>query len=275
MIKKIILCGLLLTGISSFAEDFSVTMTPIQKISTTDKTLKAGCELEFKDINSGRIIIGTLRELTDNKLAGVEATIYINNFKYKDNGESLNGELYLKGGEHLKYQEFSNYFGASMFVRGGEVILIPDKTQLTVFFQNGNKIEELALPIKPSEKISTCYNEVENGDKIRFTLTKDVYKNGTLFIKKGAPVIGIVDYISENGWSYDNAQIDFQEFRVKDIHGNIIKFNSPLSIDGFEILKYKGNRAAQFFNYCGVFFRGKEIEILPETDNIEFVIWLK
>lgn len=275
MIKKIILLGLLFTGISSFAEDFSVTMTPVQKISTTDKTLKAGCELEFKDINSGRIIIGTLRELTDNKLAGVEATIFINNFKYKDNGESLIGELYLKGGEHQKYQEFSNYFGASMFVRGGEVILIPDKTQLTMFFKKGNKIEELALPIKPRERISTCNNEIENGDRIKFELTKDIYKNGTLFIKKGAPVVGIVDYISDNGWSYDNAQIDFQEFRLKDVNGNILKINSPLSINGFDILKYKGNRFAQFFNYCGVFFRGKEVDIIPETDNIEFVIWLK
>ena len=119
------------------------------------------------------------------------------------------------------------------------------------------------------------YDEIEYGDKIRFAVVKDVYKNGKLYIKKGTPVYGIVDYVNENGWAYDNAQIDFKEFRVKNIEGKVIKISSPVSINGFEILKYKGKRAAQFFNYCGVAFRGKEVEIIPEQDNLQFNVWLK
>ena len=49
----------------------------------------------------------------------------------------------------------------------------------------------------------------------------------------------------------------------------------PLSINGFDILKYKGKRIAQFFNYCGVAFRGKEVEIIPQKDNLEFNLWLR
>lgn len=275
MFKKLILIGLLLTGISSLAEEIPVTITPVNKISTTDKSLKVGTILEFKEIETNRPITGILRELSENKLAGVEATVFINNFKYKDTGESLIGELYIKGGEHLKYQEFSNYFGASMFVRGGEVILEPQKTQLTLFVTKGEYKEEVAIPIKPAEKISTCYDELETGDKIKFTAVKDIYKNGKILIKKNSPLLGTIDYINDNGWSYDNAQIDIKEFKVRDINGRILAINSPISINGFEILKYKNNRIAQFFNYCGVIFRGKEIEISPETDNIEYVIWLK
>ncbi len=278
MIKKLILICILMAGISSVAEEIPVTITPVQKISTADKTLMEGDTLEFRDINTDEIITGVVKELTPNGFAGEQAALLIDNFKYKNSDKILNGNVYIKGSEHKKHQEFANNtsFGAtSAFIRGGEVTLKPEKTKLIVFFNDYVKSEESPVKIKPAQTISTCYDEIEVGDKIKFLTVKDVYKNDELYIKKDTPVYGVVDYISDNGWYYDNAQIDFKYFKTKTITGNVITIESPVSINGFETLKYKGNRFAQFFNYCGVVFRGKEVEITPEKDSFLLNIWVK
>lgn len=278
MLKKLVLICILLTGISSIAEEIPVTITPIQKISTADKHLMEGDTIEFKDVNSDKIITGVIKELTPNGFAGEQATLLINNFKYKDTNKVLNGNIYIKGGEHKKHQEFANNisFGTTTaFIRGGEVILKPEKTKLVVFFSDYIKSEEFPVKIKPAQTISTCYDEIEVGDKLKFISEKDVYKNEKLYIKKDTPIYGIVDYVNDNGWSYDNAQIDIKYFKTKTVDGSMLTIESPVSINGFDILKYKGNRPAQFFNYCGVMFRGKEVEIKPQKDNLQFNIWIK
>ena len=276
MIKRLLLISILLTGLSTFAEEVPVTITPIQKISTGDKYLKEGDTVNFTDINTGDEITGIIKEIHPNGLAGDPASILINNFKYKNSDKILNGQIYIKGGEHKKYQDLADngIAPALVIIRGGEVILQPNKTKLTIFFDDYINSEDTPVRITPVQKISTCFNEIEVGDKIKFNIVKDVYKNGKLYIKKDTPIYGIVDYVSDNGWAYDNAQIDFKKFQTKTSDGKIITINNPLSINGFEILKFKANRTAQFFNYCGIIFRGKEIEIIPPKDNIEFNIWL-
>ena len=276
MIKKLILISLLMIGISSYAEEIPVTITPVNKISTGDKHLKEGSTVEFTDVKTGEGITGIIKELTPNGFAGEPASILINNFKYKNSDKILNGQIYVKGGEHKKYQTLADngIVPATVIIRGGEVILKPDKTKLTVFFSDYFNSEDTPVKITPAQKISTCYDEIEVGDKIKFKTAKDVYKNGKLYIKKGTPVYGTVDYVSDNGWAYDNAQIDLKKFQTKTADGKVVVIENPLSINGFEILKFKSNRIAQFFNYCGVAFRGKEIEINPEKEQIEFNIWL-
>lgn len=276
MIKRLLLISILLTGLSAFAEEVPVTITPIQKISTGDKYLKEGDTVNFTDINTGEEITGIIKEVLPNGFAGDTASILINNFKYKNSDKILNGQIYIKGGEHKKYQDLADngIAPALVIIRGGEVILQPNKTKLTIFFDDYINSEDTPVRITPAQKISTCFNEIEIGDKIKFNIVKDVYKNGKLYIKKDTPIYGIVDYVSDNGWAYDNAQIDFKKFQTKTADGKIVTINNPLSINGFEILKFKSNRTAQFFNYCGIIFRGKEIEIIPPKDNIEFNIWL-
>ncbi len=134
--------------------------------------------------------------------------------------------------------------------------------------------ENIAVKITPDQTISTCYDEIEIGDSIKFKTVYDVYLRDKLYIAKNSPIIGIVDYVNDNGWSFDNAQVDFKIFKTKNVNGNAVTIETPLSIDGFEILKYKGNRKAQFFNYIGVVFRGKEIEIIPGVDDVQYTIWL-
>jgi hypothetical protein len=265
-------------GLSSVAEEVPVTITPTQKITTGDKYLQEGDTIDFKDVNSNELISGTIRELTPNGFEGRPATLFIDTFKYKNSNKTLSGKLYLQGGAHKKAQEFANNTElgiTSVFIRGGEVILKPDKTKLVVFFSDFVNSEDTPVKIKPQEVVSTTHDEIEVGDSIRFVVQKDVYKNGKLYIKKGSLICGFVDYVSENGWASDNAQIDIKYFKVKNVDGKLITIENPISINGFEILKYKGNRFAQFFNYCGVAFRGKEVDINPEKDDVEFNIWIK
>lgn len=276
MLKKILLICLLLTGIS-FAEEVPVTITPVNKITTSDKSLQEGSLLEFKDIKTEEIITGIIKEITPNGFEGQNASLLIDNFKYKNSAKTLNGQLFIKGGEHKKYQDMAEAGIVPVvgIIRGGEVILKPDKTKITVFFSDYINSEDTPVKIRPAQKISTCYDEIEVGDKIKFVTVKDIYKSGKLYIKKGTPVFGTVDYVSDNGLSYDNAQLDFKKFTTKTTNGKTITVTSPLSINGFDILQYKGKRVAQFFNYCGVVFRGKEIEIIPPKDDIQFNIWLR
>lgn len=278
MIKKLILICILLTGISTFAEEVPVVLTPVQKISTANKNLMEGDVLEFKDVNTGEIVTGVLKELKPNGFAGEQASIFISDFKYKNSDKTLSGEVFVKGGEHKKHQEFANNISigtTSVLIRGGEVVLQPDKTKMTVFFSDYIKSEDTPVRITPAQKISTCYDEIEVGDKIKFSFVKDVYKDGNLYLKKGDLIYGIVDYIDDNGWYYDSAQIDFKYFKTKTVDGKTITIESPLTINGFEILKYKSNRTAQFFNYCGGAFRGKEVDINPQKEKIQFNIWVK
>lgn len=278
MIKKFLLICILLIGASIQAEEIPIMLTPVQKITTANKSLMEGDTLEFKDVNSGEIITGILKELKPNGFAGEQASIYIDNFKYKDSGKPLAGEVFVKGGEHQKHQEFANNISigtTSVFIRGGEVVLQPNKTKIMVFFSDYIKSEDTPVRITPAQKISTCFDEIEVGDKIKFTFVKDVYKDEKLYLRKNAPIYGIVDYVDDNGWYYDNAQIDFKYFKTKTADGKTITIESPLTINGFEILKYKHNRTAQFFNYCGVIFRGKEVDINHEKDKIILNIWVK
>ena len=278
MFKILWIIGLFFIGTYSCAEEIPVTITPVKKISTSNKNLRVGDIVYFKDVKSGEEINALVKEIQPNSFAGKEASLYITNFKYSNSNTPLHGQIYINGGEHKKYQAMADagLVPANIFIRGGEVILKPEKTKLTIFFNDYDNFEEAPLKIKPAQIISTCYDEIEVGDKIKFEVVKDFYKNGKLYIKKDTPVYGLVDYVSANGWNFDNAQIDFKQFRTKTITGDKLTIHNPLSINGYEILKYKSNRMAQMFNYCGLLFRGKEVEIIPNKDsNIEFNIFIK
>jgi len=147
-------------------------------------------------------------------------------------------------------------------------------TILLIFTNLATYAEKIPVKIVPDQLISTCYDEIQVGDSVKFKAANDVYLNDKIYIKKDTPIVGIVSYVSENGWSFDNAQVDFETFKTRDVNNKIVVINSPVKINGFEILKYKGNRKAQFFNYAGVIFRGKEIEIIQGIDDVKYTIWL-
>lgn len=135
--------------------------------------------------------------------------------------------------------------------------------------------EKYPVKIMPAQIIATCHDEIETGDKIKFTTINDVYKNNSLYIKAGTPVIGKVDYIDENGWVGDNAEILLKKFKTKDINGNSVVIKSNVTINGFEELKDKNPKIQRFFHYLSAPIRGKEVEIIPSKDTSTFTLWLE
>ena len=133
--------------------------------------------------------------------------------------------------------------------------------------------EQIPVRIVPAEPISTVHDEVQLGDNIMFKVQNDVYLNDKLIFTKDALVFGTVDKIEDNGWANDNAEIRVEKFKLRKAKNEIVTIKSSVKIDGFELLKTKENRFAQFFNYIGVVFRGKEIDIKYPKEMPIFTIW--
>ena len=133
--------------------------------------------------------------------------------------------------------------------------------------------EQIPVRIVPAEPISTVHDEVQLGDNIMFKVQNDVYLNDKLIFTKDALVFGTVDKIEDNGWANDNAEIRVEKFKLRNAKNEIVTIISSVKIDGFELLKTKENRFAQFFNYIGVVFRGKEIDIKYPKEMPIFTIW--
>lgn len=133
--------------------------------------------------------------------------------------------------------------------------------------------EQIPVRIMPAEPISTVHDEVQLGDNIMFKVQNDVYFNDKLIFAKDALVFGTVDKIEDNGWANDNAEIRLEKFKLRNVKNEIVTIKSSVKIDGFELLKTKENRFAQFFNYIGVIFRGKEIDIKYPKEMPIFTIW--
>ena len=269
--KKILLLILIILSFNvCFAE--TVQITPIKEIKTTTKHFKLGNKYQFKNIKTGDIYTGTVVYYRPNGFAGQYAQLEMSNFTNKDNNP-VPGKISIIPTNHLKYQEYTNYFTSSglILVRGSEIILKPKVHVFTINTPNNN-FNGYAIKIKPNQVIATTYDQIEVGDKISFTVMEDVYKNGKLFIKKGELIVGEVDNFYENGWCADNAVINLKKFTTKDIDNKTQVLYSNLDINGFENLKYKSKRLAQFFNYIPTFIRGKEIDIKRYDKKVDFCI---
>lgn len=251
-----------------------VILTPVDKISTCNKDFQLGNSYKFKDVNSGEIYTGSVNYYRPNGFFGQEAQLEISNF-INSKGKFVNGKITIIPNNHEIFQDFANYFTNSpfVFIRGSEVILIPNEHKF-IIDNNSVNSSEMIIPIIPTEPINTCCMNIEYGDLIEFNTINDVYKKGKLYIKSQTKVYGIVDYVDENGWCADNAAIYFKEFKTKDVNNNKVSIKSDLTIDGFEILKYKSGRVKQFFNYVSTIVRGKEVDITSEDKNVKFVIIL-
>ena len=274
MRKYLIVFLILLIG-SVNAEPIKIT--PAQRISTSKKEFCEGNTYKFKGVEDKQIYTGTITYYKPNGINGSEAQIEISNFT-NSNGELVPGKITVIPTNHKKFQESTEMFMSSFyyFVRGSEVILKPGKQIFEINNPISNNINNLtAISITPVQEISTVHDEIEVGDKIAFKIKNDTYKNGKLFLKADTPIYGTVDYLDENGWCGDNAVIHLKDFTVMDADGKIIKFNSALDINGFENLKYKSKRFAQFFNYLSAPVRGKEVDIKSCDNNVVFHIILK
>lgn len=273
MKKFLLLLSMLLISSSVFAE--TITITPLEKISTSKKDFQLGDSFLFRDIANDDIYTGYVTYYRPNGMLGQEAQIEISGF-IAPNKKPCSGKITIVPENHKRFQEFMNYFtlSAFAFVRGSEICLLPDEHQFMINNNQSNN-SEMVINIKPDMAISTCNDEFEYSDYIKFITINDVYKNGKLYIKAKTPIWGIIDSIDENGWCADNAAIYFKKFVFKDENNKKVFINADLMIDGFEILKYKSKRLNQFFNYISTFIRGKEVDIKREDVDIRFVLIAK
>ncbi len=259
----------------------NISISPIKTITTSDKKMKEGDLLYFKvkqgnrNIKEGDIVTGVITSYEPNGFIGQNAILIIENFKVEKTNEKLSGLIYCSGNEHNQIMEFLSDVSINPIVRGGEVKIVPEETFVFDTEDKINTPNKLPLTIIPDQKISTTHDKIEVGDAIRFKVLNDVYKNDKLFIKKDTPIIGIVDHLSANGWEHDNAEITFKTFKARDINSNIININSDLKISGFEELKNLYPKKERFFQYIGIVWRGKEIDIDPATDTTKFNLWLQ
>jgi len=259
----------------------NITISPASLITTSGEKLKEGDILYFKvntgtpKIKEGDIVTGTITTYEPNGFAGQNAILIIENFMAEKTNEKLSGLIYCSGNEHNQIMEFLSDSSINPLVRGGEVKILPEE-----IFSFSTKDETLPQPkislsIIPDQKIATTHDKIEVGDAIRFKVLNDVYKNNKLLVKKDTPIVGIVDHLSANGWEHDNAEITFKKFKTRDINSNIISINSDLKINGFEELKNLYPKKERFFQYLGLVWRGKEIDIDPAADTCNFNLWLE
>lgn len=143
---------------------------------------------------------------------------------------------------------------------------------IAILLLNANCVLAERVPIKivPAQDISTCHDEIETGDPILFMAVS----SPKLKLQKNTGIVGIVDYVQDNGWGPENAEIQFKKFIITLENGKQVTYNSSLTINGFEELKYRYPKSKRFFEYIPVFLRGKEIDIREGKDKPVYNIWV-
>lgn len=148
--------------------------------------------------------------------------------------------------------------------------------------------EKIAVKIAPAQLITTNHDEIEVGDWINFEIANDVYVNNDLYLKKNTRVVGIVDFVHQNGWGADAADITFKTFYTIDTQGKKVTISYPLEINGNSEIANSSrevpvnvfSKTAEHFsfltflglNYAGFIFRGAEISVEPDTKTYNLFI---
>lgn len=90
-------------------------------------------------------------------------------------------------------------------------------------------IDENAQIIKislQSINLITTNDGLKLGQKVAFKVSKDVYKDGKIFIKEGTPITAFVELVSQAGRCGDPDEIELGRFSTQDVNQN------PIDLDG-------------------------------------------
>lgn len=133
-LKLILVCILITMPV--LAVETAIKVTPKQKYSTSKQYPKEGDYIEFvtveetAEIQKETLVKGLLTKRIENDFEGKVGSFYIEQFKLND--KNLNGIIYQKGNPHALFLE--NVFN-SMWVRGGEAFLKPNKHVFTLYLK--------------------------------------------------------------------------------------------------------------------------------------------
>lgn len=132
--------------------------------------------------------------------------------------------------------------------------------------------EKIPVSITPNQFITTKKDLVEFGDTLAFKVTKDVYKDDMIFIKKNAPVIAEVDYVNPNGWAADTAYIQIKKFKILDSQNKWIDVCYPLKILGSGCKKTNANGFLVGLKKVIAVVRGQEVVLVPSQQDFNIFI---
>ena len=130
--------------------------------------------------------------------------------------------------------------------------------------------EIVPLQIAPTEVISTEHDEIQVGDWVQFETTKDTYLDGKLYLKKGTPVVGVVDFYHPNGWCLDEAELRFKTFYF--VNENNIKTEVNCTVNVNELSLIRNDVKEQTKHFFKTVIRGSEIYIEPDTKTFNIFI---
>ncbi len=123
-----------------------VRITPVKKITTSKKSLKVGSDVKFvtsRDVFENDALVikrntpvkGKVLSITPNKLMGLQAKMTMGEFETTDVfGETipLKGEIKKEGNPHNTFISYLDFL--AVFVRGGEVQVVPEEDYFIVFY---------------------------------------------------------------------------------------------------------------------------------------------
>jgi hypothetical protein len=125
--------------------------------------------------------------------------------------------------------------------------------------------EQLVTLYSPA-KITTSDLNLKEGDEINFAISKDIYVNSKLLIKKDEKVTGIITSLEPNGFGCKEASIYSENFKTKSIDGKEIKLSGII---------YKKGRThwmfTQFIPLLPTTIRGGEVQI-KQNDTFELIL---
>lgn len=129
--------------------------------------------------------------------------------------------------------------------------------------------EKIPVKIEPAQVISTHQDQIEVGDKIKFKIAKDVKLNNKIYLKAGTNIYAVVDFVHNNGWAGDSAEVKFNKFITQNINGEKIIIEYPISIKGCH---EKANIIRTCLSDISILIRGAEIHIEPDSMYVNIFI---
>ena len=123
--------------------------------------------------------------------------------------------------------------------------------------------EKIPVRLTTAQIVSTVHDETQVGDWVEFRVVNDVRIGNDLYIKNGTPVVGVVDFVHENGFIHDNAEINLKKFMLSDVNSNKVEFCYPFVTT--QRLVTRNNVKAETKRMILAAVRGSEIYIEPDT----------
>lgn len=162
---------------------------------------------------------------------------------------------------------------------------------LILIFSTPAFAEKIPVRLSPFQVISTKTDSIEVGDPIAFKVVNDVYVGEKVYLKSGTPIYGIVDFLHENGWAGDQAEIKFKEFITKNVDGQKVVIEYPVTFSGnsegpnlvrtgvsgalvntASVLTSSSHFLVHYASNVFCVFRGAEIHVEP--DSLSFNIFI-